>query len=170
LFDFYGGFGLVWLYSPSWADMEGVMIILLQTSGVLLGMLDLFFSPEILQKMFWTDNYREVLFKVRELKDLPERTIVLSSNVFHPSKDYPEDGLMTGAMMASAVKDLDPEAWFFIFSLMFNPSEGTPQIDGLIPKDGPAHFKQFLNFDFSKISSLEELFVQFPWARPSWNR
>lgn len=117
------------------------------------------------EEVFFTSNYREAIERVREEADKPGRTIVVSSAIFYEA--FPGDTavhLLTGSLMAWTVKGVNPTAWCFIYS-MTTPTV-KEHIDGFIPKDmrnvyAPA--VEFLNLDFDKIESLEDLRRRLPW-------
>ncbi len=146
------------------------MIIVVQTVGLLMesifAQLALEGAAPLSENIFWTRDHREALAKILENREKEERTIVISSNIFHATLEHPEDDFMCGTLFANAVKELDPGAWFFIFSTM--PSEKTKNIDGYIPKgrsSGEKEFLEFLRVDFRQVQTFEDLYVLLPWIK-----
>lgn len=110
----------------------------------------------------YVSTYQEVLDLVLAQRDSPKRTVVVSSNVFHETLERPQDGAMTGSLLASAVKSVDPDAWFYLYSAMPSVSE---HFDGTIPKAGAGRdgIRAFVEADPVNASSVNELNARLPW-------
>lgn len=70
------------------------------------------------------NKYHMMLAKVMEWRDNPERTVVISSSVFRGEE-------IDGPGLATAVKTINPHAWFILFSL--EPVRNQ-NVDAVIPK------------------------------------
>ncbi len=74
----------------------------------------------------YASEKREVLDLVRGHQDQPGRIVVISSNVF-------ADEPVTGSILATAVKEIKPDAWFFLYTTV---KSGTmKRIDGMVTKN-----------------------------------
>ncbi len=117
-------------------------------------------ASEQLTGIVFTDNPETAIDHVNEGRNHPSRTIVVSSSVF-------EGTGTNGLILAKRVRVIDPNAWFFIFSVT---PQANQNVDGVIPKESPDMYTQlmeFLGLNFDQIESLDALRQQLSWLNQS---